>query len=70
MNPSRRRFLWTGTGLVSVAMLTACGLPPLPGSRQARVRRIGFLAVGTREGRAFWPSSPLLCVACWNDSAD
>jgi putative tryptophan/tyrosine transport system substrate-binding protein len=50
---SRRRFLQGSLGLTGVSLLAGCGLLPLPGQQSAKAPRIGFLAVGTREGRAF-----------------
>ncbi len=50
---SRRRFLQGSLALAGLGLLSGCGLPPLPGQQAAKVPRIGFLAVGTREGRQF-----------------
>ena len=47
----RRRFLRASLAFAGLGLLPACGDTPLPG-QQAKIRRIGFLAVGTREGRA------------------
>jgi len=49
----RRRFLKGGLSLVGLDGLSGCGLPGFAGQQSARVPRIGFLATGTREGRAF-----------------
>jgi putative ABC transport system substrate-binding protein len=48
---SRRQLLRTGLALAGLSLLSGCGLPPLPG-QAPKIPRIGFLAVGTREGRA------------------
>ena len=48
----RRRFLRAGLALAGVGLLAGCQVPRLPW-QAARVPRIGFLAVGSREGRAF-----------------
>jgi putative tryptophan/tyrosine transport system substrate-binding protein len=50
---SRREFLQAGLALAGISLLSGCGLPSLPGQQAAKVPRIGFLAVGTREGRQF-----------------
>ncbi len=50
--PSRRKFL-QGSVLAEVGLLSGCGMLRLPGQQSARVPRIGFLGVGSREGRAF-----------------
>src|SRR6266540_5775307 len=47
---SRRQFLHA---LAGISLLSGCAMPPWPGQRAAKVPRIGFLAVGSREGRAF-----------------
>src|SRR5437763_2922478 len=49
---SRRRFLRGSLALVGLGLLSGCGVPPLPGQQAAKIPRIGFLAPGTREGRA------------------
>jgi len=49
---SRRRFLQAGLALTGIGLLSGCGMPLLPGQQPAKVPRIGFLAPGTREGRA------------------
>ena len=49
----RRSFLWGGLALAGLGLLSGCGLPSLPGQQAAKVPRIGVLAVGSREGRAF-----------------
>ena len=51
---SRRRFLLGGLALASLSLVAGCGLPTLPAQQAAKVPRIGFLAVGSREGRAFF----------------
>jgi putative tryptophan/tyrosine transport system substrate-binding protein len=48
----RRCFLQGGLALTGLTMLSGCGVLPLASHQAARVPRIGFLAVGTREGRA------------------
>jgi putative ABC transport system substrate-binding protein len=48
---SRRRFLHGSLGLAGLGLLAGCGLA-VPGWRQ-KIPRIGFLAVGSREGRGF-----------------
>ena len=50
-HPSRRQFV-QGVGVVGLGLVTGCGRLPLPGQQAAKVPRIGFLAVGSREGRA------------------
>src|SRR6266511_1221480 len=50
---SRRQFLQGSLALAGISLLSGCGMPPLPGQQAAKVPRIGFLAVGSREGRAF-----------------
>lgn len=47
----RRRFLQASLAFAGLGLLAGCGDSPLPG-QQAKIPRIGFLAVGTREGRA------------------
>jgi putative ABC transport system substrate-binding protein len=47
---SRRHFLLGGLALVSFSLLCGC---ERPGQRATEAPRIGFLAVGSREGRAF-----------------
>src|SRR6266516_3649348 len=51
---SRRRFLQAGLALTGLGLLSGCGMPLWPGEQAAKVPRIGFLAVGSREGRAFF----------------
>ena len=48
---ARRRFLQGSLALAGLSLLSGCGLP-LPGRQPAKAPRIGFLAVGSREGRA------------------
>jgi putative ABC transport system substrate-binding protein len=50
---SRRQFLQGSLALATLGLLPGCGMPPLPGQQVAKVPRIGLLAVGSREGRAF-----------------
>jgi putative tryptophan/tyrosine transport system substrate-binding protein len=47
---SRRRLLLGSLALAGLSLLVA---GPAPGQEAARIPRIGFLAVGSREGRAF-----------------
>src|SRR5215210_4089692 len=47
----RRLFLQGCLGLAGLSLLAGCDLPRLPG-QAAKVPRIGFLAVGSRAGRA------------------
>jgi putative ABC transport system substrate-binding protein len=47
---SRRRLLQGGVILTGFSLLSVC---PVAGQQTAKVPRIGFLAVGSREGRAF-----------------
>ena len=47
---SRRQFLKGSLTLAGFSLLSGC---ERPGQQVAKVRRIGFLAVGSREGRAF-----------------
>src|SRR5262249_55721674 len=49
---SRRQFVQRG-GVAGLGLLSGCGMPPFPGQQAAKVPRIGFLAAGSREGRAF-----------------
>ncbi len=46
---SRRQFLQCSLALVGISLLSGCEKPPSP----SKVPRIGFLAVGSREGRGF-----------------
>jgi len=46
---SRRQFLQCSLALVGISLLSGCEEAPSP----SKVPRIGFLAVGSREGRAF-----------------
>src|SRR6266540_5265207 len=50
---TRRGFLQGSLAVGGISLLSGCGMPPLPGQQAAKVPRIGFLAVGSREGRAF-----------------
>jgi putative ABC transport system substrate-binding protein len=50
---SRRQFLGASSALAGIGLLAACGMPSWPGRQAAGVPRIGYLATGTREGRAF-----------------
>ena len=50
MRHSRRAFLRGGLALAGSSLLTGCEMPGQPASK---VPRIGFLAVGSRDGRAF-----------------
>src|SRR5436309_3152892 len=50
---SRRLFLRGSLTLTGLGLLAGCGVLPWPGQQAARVPRLGFLATGTREGRAF-----------------
>ncbi|HEY7062330.1 MAG TPA: ABC transporter substrate-binding protein [Chloroflexota bacterium] len=50
---SRRQLLLAGLALAGNGLLAGCAMPLLPGQRSAKVPRIGYLAVGSREGRAF-----------------
>jgi putative ABC transport system substrate-binding protein len=47
----RRRLLRASVAFAGLGLLAGCGDTPRPG-QQAKIRRIGFLAVGSREGRA------------------
>src|SRR5262245_55559364 len=49
---TRRRFLKGSAALAGLGLLAGCGMPPLPGQQAVTVSRIGFLAVGSRAGRA------------------
>jgi putative ABC transport system substrate-binding protein len=49
----RRHFLRGSLALAAISLMSGCGMPPLPGQQAAKVPRIGFLATGSREGRAF-----------------
>jgi ABC-type uncharacterized transport system substrate-binding protein len=46
----RRRLLWGGLVLAGLGLVSGCEVTD---QRTATVPRIGFLAVGTRDGRAF-----------------
>src|SRR3977135_3885568 len=46
---SRRQFLQCSLALAGISLLSGCEKSPSP----ATVPRIGFLAVGSRDGRAF-----------------
>jgi hypothetical protein len=50
MRHSRRAFLQGGLALAGSGLLTGC---EMPGQQASKVPRIGFLAVGSRDGRAF-----------------
>ncbi len=50
---SRRQFLQGSLALAGLGLLSGCGMPPLPGEQAPKVPRIGFLAVGSRQSRAF-----------------
>jgi putative ABC transport system substrate-binding protein len=50
---SRRQFVQASVNLAGISLLSRCGMPPFPGQQAAKVPRIGFLAAGSREGRAF-----------------
>jgi putative tryptophan/tyrosine transport system substrate-binding protein len=47
---SRRQLIHGSMALAGFSLLSGC---EMPGQRAAKARRIGFLAVGSREGRAF-----------------
>jgi hypothetical protein len=47
---SRRQLLQGGVLLTGFSLLSVC---PVAGQQTAKISRIGFLAVGSREGRAF-----------------
>jgi putative ABC transport system substrate-binding protein len=49
----RRGFLRSSGALAGLGLLSGCGVLPFPVQRAAKVHRIGFLGVGSREGRAF-----------------
>jgi putative tryptophan/tyrosine transport system substrate-binding protein len=49
---TRRQFLRGTLALAGLSLLSGCGMLPLPGQQAGKVPRIGFLAVGSREGRA------------------
>ena len=51
-NHGRRRFLRVGLALATAGLLSGCGIAPRSGQQPAKVPVIGFLAPGTREGRA------------------
>jgi putative ABC transport system substrate-binding protein len=48
----RRRLLQGGLALTGLSLLSGCGVLPLASHQAAKVPRIGFLGVGSREGRA------------------
>lgn len=50
---NRRHFLQGSLAAAGLGLLTGCGQVSLPWQRPVKVPRIGFLAVGSREGRAF-----------------
>ena len=47
---SQRRLVRAALALVAISLLSGC---EIPGQRATKVPRIGFLAVSSREGRAF-----------------
>jgi putative tryptophan/tyrosine transport system substrate-binding protein len=49
---SRRRLLHGAVALTGLGLLAGCGWPLVSGQQGARVHRVGFLAVGSRAGRA------------------
>jgi putative ABC transport system substrate-binding protein len=49
---TRREFMQGALALAGFSLLSGCATLPLPGQQAAKVPRIGFLAVGSREGRA------------------
>ena len=49
----RRAFLRQSVILAALPVLAGCTLPPFASLQRSRVPRIGFLATGTAEGRAF-----------------
>ena len=50
---SRRQFLRGSLAVAGLGLGSACGMLPLLGQQAAKIHRIGFLGVGSREGRAF-----------------
>ena len=50
MRRSRRTFLQGGLALAGFSFLAGC---EMPGQQAPKVPRIGFLAIGSRDGRAF-----------------
>lgn len=48
---TRRQFLRGSLALAVPGLLAGCGMPP--GQQTAKIPRIGFLAVGSRQGRGF-----------------
>jgi putative ABC transport system substrate-binding protein len=52
MRLGRRRFLQGGLALTGLSLLSGCGVQPLPSHQAAKVPRIGFLGIGSRESRA------------------
>jgi putative tryptophan/tyrosine transport system substrate-binding protein len=50
---SRRQLLQTGLAFAGLGLLSGCGALSLPGQQPTKIPRIGFLATGSREGRAF-----------------
>src|SRR6266511_3449774 len=50
---TRRELLQASLALAGLGLVSGCGMPSLPGQQPAKVPRIGFLGVGSREGRAF-----------------
>jgi putative tryptophan/tyrosine transport system substrate-binding protein len=49
----RRHFLKVSAALAALGALTGCGSLSVPWQKPPKIPRIGFLAVGSREGRAF-----------------
>jgi putative tryptophan/tyrosine transport system substrate-binding protein len=49
----RRRVLRMGLMLAGASVLAGCSMLPMPGQKGARLPKVGFLAVGSREGRGF-----------------
>ncbi|HEV8532924.1 MAG TPA: ABC transporter substrate-binding protein [Methylomirabilota bacterium] len=50
---SRRQLLQGSLALAAMILLFGCEMPSWPGQSTGKIPRIGFLAVGSREGRAF-----------------
>jgi ABC-type uncharacterized transport system substrate-binding protein len=49
----RRQLLRAGLALGALGLMPGCGQPRLPWQPPPKVPRIGFLAVGSRDGRQF-----------------
>ena len=49
---ARRRFLQASLALVSLGLISGCGIAPRSGQQPAKIPVIGFLGTGPREGRA------------------